>query len=195
MFLYEPSFSPHIWRATYVKSNSGQDVVVTRLPGTGRAARDATVRAVAGNLTWLIGLLAGLGAWLTAWRVVIPRRLGVPYRWRGWKLYRDALAWAALYPIVNLIALAPIGLIFMALDHHVFRGLDWLVLIVLLVLGLLLLAALLGLVNSSLYARLNAEKLHVRREQAFKAYMSVALMANALYLAFAAGYCAIVGAF
>jgi len=183
----------HIWRATYIKSNSAQDLVVTSLPGVSRevqrAIRHATAQEVIGALTWLIGLLAGLAAWVTAWRVIMPRRLGVPYRWREGRLYRDALTWAALYPIINLVVLVPVGLV-LFLGNELFGPLLWLMV----VLGPLVILAALGLVNAFFYARWKAEKLQVTRGRAFGAYMLVVLMANALYLAFAAGYSAIVGA-
>ncbi len=184
----------HIWRATYVKSNSGQDLVVTRLSGvswdTQRAIRDAKLRDIANALTWPISLLAGIGTWLIAWWVVIPRRLGVPYRWREWKLYGDALKWAVRCSFLDLIALVPCFIVaFLALlgAFH----LTWLIFV-----GfcLPLLFAVLGLANAYLYARLEAKKWNVTRGRAFEAYMLVVLMANVLYLAFAAGYGALVGA-
>jgi hypothetical protein len=182
----------HVWRVTYIKSNSGQDLVVTSLPGMSRevkrAIRQAKVQGVIGPLTWLISLLAGLAAWVTSWRVVMPRRLGVPYRWRGGKLYRDALTWAVLYPIVNLVALLPGALV-------LFLGglFDPFYVLMVVAVPLAMLAAL-GLVSASLYARWKAQSLQVTRGRAFGAYMVVVLMANGLYLAFAVGYSAIVGA-
>jgi hypothetical protein len=182
----------HIWRATYVKSNSGQDLVVTSLPGVSqevqRAIRHARIQGVIGALTWLIGPLAGLALWVAAWRVVMPRRLGVPYRWRGGKLYRDALTWAALYVIINLVALVLAGLVLLLAG--LFEPLAWLMVVV----GPLVILAALGLTNAFFYARWKAEKLQVTRGRAFGAYMLVVLMANALYLVFALGYGAIVGA-
>jgi len=182
----------HIWRATYIKSNSGQDLVVTSLPGVSRevqrAIRQARVQGVIGALTWLVGLLAGLAAWVTGWKVVMPRRLGVPYRWREGKLYRDALTWAVLYLVINLVALVFAGLVLFL--GGLFEPLYWLMAVVV---PLVMLAAL-GLANAFFYARWKAGKLQVRRGRAFGAYMLVVLMANALYLAFAAGYSAIAGA-
>lgn len=170
----------HIWRATYVLSNSAQDVVVTSLPGPGRqverAIRHARVQGVIGGLTWFLAPLAGLIVWVTSWRVVMRRRLGVPYHWREGRLYRDALTWAGLYLITSLVALLLLltGLLVIAIP--------------------LVLLATLGLVNAFLYARWKAEKLQVTRGRAFGAYMLTVLMANVLYLAFAVGYSAVVGA-
>ena len=182
----------HIWRATYIKSNSGQDLVVTSLPGVSRevqrAIRQARVQGVIGALTWLVGLLAGLAAWVTGWKVVMPRRLGVPYRWREGKLYRDALTWAVLYLVINLVALVCAGLVLFL--GGLFEPFYWLMAVVV---PLVMLAAL-GLANAFFYARWKTGKLQVRRGRAFGAYMLVVLMANALYLAFAAGYSAIAGA-
>lgn len=184
----------HIWRATYIMSNSAQDLVVTRLPGaswdTQQAIRDARLRSIAGALTWPISILAGLGAWLAAWRVVIPRRLGVPYRWRGRKLYGDALTWAVRCSLLDLIVLVPC-LPAACLSMLAARSLTWLNLVAA---GLLLTVVVLGLINAFFYALWNADKLHVTRGRAFGAYILVVLMANALYLAFAAVYGLIVGA-
>jgi len=182
----------HIWRAIYVKSNSAQDLVVTSLPGPGQelqqAIRQARVQGVIAALTWPIGPLAGLAAWVTAWRVVMRRRLGVPYHWREGKLYRDALTWAGLYLITTLAALLPAGLV-LALGG-LFWPLYWLWVVAI----PLVIVAALGLVNAFLYARWKAEKLQVTRGRALGAYLLAVLMANVLYVAFAVGYSAIVGA-
>jgi hypothetical protein len=175
----------HIWRATYVKSNSAQDLVVTSLPGASRgvqrAMRHAGVRRVIEPLTWFLAPLAGLLVWVTSWRVVMPRWLGVPYRWRQGKLYGDALLWAVLYASTSFAAL-------------VFVGLEAMHLCVLIAASPLLMLVLLGLVNAFLYVRWKAHRLQVTRGRAFGAYMLTVLMANVLYLAFAAGYSALVGA-
>jgi hypothetical protein len=188
----------HIWRATYVQSNSAQDLVVTRLEGVSRemqrAARHARVRRVVGDLSWPICLLAGTTAWVTAWRVVIPRRLGVPYRWRQWKLYRDALAWAGLYVAVNLAILVVVACLLAGVWPAVLASLCPTGLVVV-VIAVPLICTALGLVNAYFYARSQAARLQVARGRAFGAYLLVVLMANALYLAFALGYAAIFGAF
>jgi hypothetical protein len=161
----------HIWRATYVKSNSGQDLVVTSLPGAShemqQAIRRARVEGVIKPLTWLLAPLVGLAVWVTSWHVVMRRRLGVPYRWLQGKLYRDALLWAVLYAVTSLVALPVVCVVVLVL---------------------------LGLTNAWLFSRLRAEKLQVTRGRAFGAYMLAVLMANVLYLTFAAAYSAIVGA-
>jgi hypothetical protein len=198
----------HIWRATYVMSNSAQDVVVTSLPGPSRAVeraiRRASVQGVISPLTWFLAPLAGLIVWVTSWRVVMRRRLGVPYGWHQWRLYGDALLWAVLYPITILVALLPAGLIsllgdlLMEWDYQIWQDYwtvqEWVRVVVILVVILLVILALLGLVNAFLYARWKAHGLQVTRGRAFGAYMLTVLMANVLYLAFAVGYSAIVGA-
>jgi hypothetical protein len=175
----------HIWRATYVMSNSAQDVVVTSVPGPGRqverAIRRAKVREVSEPLTWFLVPLTGLIVWVTSWRVVMRRRLGVPYGWLQWRLYRDALLWAGLYAFTSLVVLV----IWATLYILAFCA-------VALALPLMLIP--LGLTNAWLFSRSKAEKLQVTRGWAFGAYMLAVLMANVLYLAFAVGYSAIVGA-
>ncbi len=98
----------------------------------------------------------------------------------------DALLWAVLYAFTSLVALMVFG---------------WGALFVLLVYAwcvvapaLPLMLIPLGLTNAWLFSRWKGEKLQVTRGRAFGAYMLVVLMANALYLTFAAAYSAIVGA-
>lgn len=182
----------HIWRATYVKSNSAQDVVVTSLPELSRemrrAIRHARVQGVIGGLTWFLAPLAGLIIWVTSWRVVMRRRLGVPYGWREGRLYRDALTWAGLYLITNLVGLPAVYLLgYSNLPPILWEGTAFV--------GILLaVVSALGLVHAFLYARWKAEKLQVTRGRAFGAYLLAMLMASALYLAFVVAYYAIVSA-
>lgn len=187
----------HIWRAIYIKSNSGQDLVVTLLPDASpemqRAVRSGEVRGVVLSLTWLISLLVGVSAWVVAWWVVIPRRLGVPYRWRGWKLYGDALAWAIIYPVMNGVVLVAAGLI-CGVSSSMLTTTWPVVAIFGLPVGLPVMFVALGLGNAYFYALWQAKNLQIKRGRAFGAYMLVVLMANVLYLAFAASYGAIAGA-
>jgi hypothetical protein len=188
----------HIWRAIYVKSNSAQDVVVTTLPELTlemrRAIRHARVQGLLiSGLTWFIAPLAGLATWLTAWRVVMRRRLAVPYHWREGKLYRDALTWAGWYLITVLVALLPAGLWLLWQREVLVWGGSWLDFVALVSIPFVLLATL-GLVNAFLYARWKAHGLQVTRGRAFAAYMLTVLMANILYVVFAVAYYAIVGA-
>jgi hypothetical protein len=182
----------HIWRATYIKSNSAQDLVVTRLERVSRemqqAIRRAKVRRVVGGLLWPVCLLAGIAAWVTAWRVVIPRRLGVPYRWRQWRLYGHALAWAGIYIATNLVvlAVAVLPVVMASYAGGCLAGLPF-------VLALPLPFAALGLANATIYAQTQAVRLQVARGRAFGAYVLAVLTANALYLAFAVGYAAVAG--
>jgi hypothetical protein len=182
----------HIWRATYIKSNSGQDLAIRLLPDLSpemqRAVRSSEMRGVILSLTWLISLLVGVSAWVVAWRVIMPRRLGVPYRWRGWKLYGDAVAWAFVYPIMNGVVLVAVGLICGV--SYLILGSAWPAVVV----GLPLMLVVLGLGNAFFYALWQAKNLQIKHGRAFGAYMLVVLMANILYLAFAASYGAIVGA-
>ena len=180
----------HIWRAIYVMSNSAQDVVVTSLPGPSpeveRAIRRAKVREVSEPLTWYLAPLAGLLIWVTAWRVVMRHHLGVPYRWREGRLYRDALLWAGVYVLTSLVTLLTFG-----------WGTLWARLIHLLCAvstALPLTVVLAGLTNAWLFSRSKAKDLEVTRGRAFGAYMLTVLMGNILYFVFAVLYCVIVGA-
>ena len=117
----------------------------------------------------------------------MPRRLGVPYRWRGWKLYGDALAWAFVYPIMNGVVLVATGLI--CVVSYLILGSAWPAVVV----GPLLMLVVLGVGNAYCYALWQAKNLQIKRGRAFGAYMLVVLMANVLYLAFAASYGTIAG--
>ena len=184
----------HIWRATYIKSNSGQDLVVTLLPDVSpemqRAIRSGKVRGMILGLTWFLSLLVGVGAWLVAWWAVIPRRLGVTYRWRERRLYGDALLWAVFYPVLNGVVLVAAGMLCGA--PILFTGTIWPAVPMF---GLPVMIVALGLGNAYFYARRQAQSLQVTRGRAFGAYMLVVLVANVLYLAYAASYAAIVGVF
>jgi len=184
----------HIWRATYIKSNSEQDLVVTLLPDLSpemqRAVRRDKMQGVVPGLTWTLSLLVGVGAWVVAWRVVIPRRLGVPYRWRERRLYGDALLWAVVYPVLNGVVLVAAG--FLCIVPSLLTESIWPAVPLF---GLPMMIVALGLGNAYFYARSQAQKLQVTRRRAFGAYLLVVLMANALYVAFAASYGTIVGVY
>ncbi len=98
----------------------------------------------------------------------------------------DALLWAAVYATTSPVALVLFGCGALAMSY---------VYPYLAVAGVLpLMPVVLGLTNAWLFSRLKAEKLGVTRGRAFGAYMLAVLVANILYLAFAAAYGAGVGA-
>lgn len=178
-----------VWRVTYMQSNSSEDVVITRLPslsGVTRATQDALGRAGRERavewLTWLLAIAMALGLWLVAWRYTMPNLLGVSYRWRDWRLYRDALAWSLLYPLTNGIALA-----LSVVAVIVTSGLA-------LVVGLpLVLITALGTISIVLFIRSYARHPGISRWRALAAYVLVVLLANAAYLLFALGYAWLLG--
>jgi len=182
----------HTWRATYIKSNSAQDLVVTSLPGVSRevqrAIRHATAQEVIGALTWLIGLLAGLAAWVTSWRVIMPRRLGVPTAGaRGGctatpsrgslvpnhQSGRAAACRLGALPGQRAVRASPLA------DGRPRPARD---------------TCCPGAGQCLLLRALEGRETAGHARAGVGAYMLVVLMANALYLAFAAGYSAIVGA-
>jgi len=175
-----------VWRVTYMQSNSSEDVTITRLPVVTRATQDAL--GLAGReravewLTWLLAIAMALGLWLVAWRYTMPNLLGVSYRWRDWRLYRDALAWSLLYPLTNGIALVTAVLATIATSGlGLFVGIP------------LLLVTALGAVSILLFIRGFARTPGVSKGRALAAYVLLILLANAGYLLFALGWSALLG--
>jgi hypothetical protein len=176
-----------IWRVTYMYSNSAEDLVVTRLPEMSRetlaALRWLRFRQPVQSLTYVVSLVMALLVWLVAWRYVMPRILGMEYRWLDFRLYRDALGWALLYPLTNGVLLAVAALLV-----PVTAGAS------LLIGAPVLFVTLLGAVSIFLFARWSSRALGVLKARAAWAYVVVTLVANVVYLIFAIGYTALVGA-
>jgi hypothetical protein len=176
-----------IWRSTYMDSNSAEDLVITRLPEMSRetlaALRWLRFRQPLQSLTYVVSLVVALLVWLVAWRYVMPRILGMEYRWRGLRVYRDALGWALLYPLTNGVLLAVVALLV-----PVIAGAS------LLIGAPVLFVTLLGAVSIFFFVRWSSRTFGVSQGRAAMAYVVVILIANVVYLAFAIGYTALVGA-
>lgn len=181
----------HIWRATYTQSNSAEDIVISLGSSGGFIT---TVRR--SLLGWgivpplLFGLLMALVLWVVAWRYCMPRMLGIEYRWRGSKLWRDSLTYLGINAAVMLAA-AAIAVVAYFLGSFIgmvgfMAGL--------IVAALVILAALFGVPSILLFLRRHRRRLGVSRGRAATAYIVVVLVANSAYLALAFGYAALVGA-
>lgn len=180
----------HIWRVTYTQSNSAEDVVISISSSGGFIT---TVRRSLSGLgilpTILLGLLIALMLWVVAWRYCMPRMLGIEYRWRDSKLWRDSL----IYLVINAAAmLAAASIAVIAYFLGFFIGM--ISIAVLIVAALVILAALFGVPSILLFLRRHQRKLGVSKGRAATAYIVVVLVANAAYLALAFGYAALLGA-
>jgi hypothetical protein len=185
----------HIWRATYTQSNSAEDVVISL--GSSGGFLTAVRRALRG---WgivpaiLLGLLIAILLWVVAWRYFMPRMLGMEYRWRGSKLWQDSLTYLGINAGVVLAAAALAGGGFLlALFMGALAGMAGFV-AALVIAGLLMLVAVLGVPSILLFVRRQRRELGVSRGRAAAAYIAVVLVANSAYLALAFGYAALAGA-
>jgi hypothetical protein len=185
----------HIWRATYTQSNSAEDVVISLVSSDGFLT--AVRRALRG---WgivpaiLLGLLIAILLWVAAWRYFMPRMLGMEYRWRGSKLWQDSLTYLGINAGVVLAAAALAGGGFLlALFMGALAGMAGFV-AALVIAGLLMLVAVLGVPSILLFVRRQRRQSGVSGGRAAWAYIVVVLAANAAYLALAFGYAALAGA-
>ncbi len=177
-----------IWRVTYMYSNSAEDLVITRLPEmspeTLAALRQLKSQQPLQSIAYVVSFVMALVLWLIAWRYTMPRMLGLEYRWRGLRVYRDAFGWALLYPLTNGVLLAVVALLV-----PITAGVS------LLIGAPVLFITLLGVVSILLFVRWSSRNLGVSKKRAALAYVIVVSVANVVYLGFAAGYAALVGAF
>jgi len=196
-----------IWRGTYIKSNSSQDLIITRLSEVSDASRSAIRRAnfenVVTKITWIFALIGAASSWLVNWRWIMNRFLSKNYRWREGRLYADAVVWSVLYPVTNVLAFFIVGLIgiglfalmMLAFDYFFFlEGTGALQYTIGFLIAVPLILALIGMVNAFFFSRTQAKNDGFPRRRSFGVYMLVVLIANLIYLAFAVGYAAIVGA-
>jgi hypothetical protein len=175
-----------VWRVTYMYSNSAEDLVIIRLPEmspeTLAALRRVKSQQPLQSLSYVLSFVVALLVWLVAWRYTMPRMLGLEYRWRGLRLYRDAFGWALLYPLTNGIVLAVVALLV-----PITAGVSLLI-------GVpVLFITLLGLVSILLFVRWSSRTLGVSKKRAALAYAVVVLLANVVYLVFAVCYAALLG--
>ncbi|MCJ7576069.1 MAG: hypothetical protein MUO80_05280 [Dehalococcoidia bacterium] len=184
----------HIWRATYTQSNSAEDVVISL--GSSGGFLTTVRRSLQG---WgiapiiLLGLFIALLLWVAAWRYCMPRMLGMEYRWRDSRLWRDSLTYLGINAAV-VLALAAVagGALVLAYFMGFLIGTAGFV-AVLIVAALLILAALFGVPSILLFVRTQRRELRVSAGRAATAYIVVVLVANCAYLALAFGYAALAG--
>jgi hypothetical protein len=181
----------HIWRATYAQSNSAEDVVISLSSSGGLVTTVRRSLSGWGILpTVLLGLMIALMLWVVAWRYCMPRMLGMEYRWRDSKLWRDSLTYLGINAAGMLAAAAIVDVIFIL---ALFTGMVG-VMTGLTVAALVILAALFGVPSILLFLRRHQRKLGISAGRMVAAYIVVVLVANAAYLALAFGYAAFLGA-
>jgi hypothetical protein len=180
----------HIWRATYTQSNSAEDVVISLKSSEGFLT--GVRRSLAGQgtaPTILLGLLIALLLWVVAWRYLMPRMLGMKYRWRDSRLWRDSLAYLGINVGVVLAAAALAGWVFVPAFLAGRAGLVAALILAAALMG----AALFGLPSILIFVRGRRREPGVSGGRAARAYITVVLVANAAYLALAFGYAALAG--
>jgi hypothetical protein len=195
LYTYDPAFAVEdvlgefgrVWRATYVRSSSTEDIVITRLDElsskTQALLRLNRYHGVVRSFTWLLSLILSTLLWVPAWRFVMSRILGVEYAWRDLRLWRESLGWAVFYPLTNLAAVV-LALVLASFT----AGFG-------LILGIpIIVVTGLGLVTAFVFGRTRSRKLDVTRRRAEIAYVSVVLLTNAVYIPLATAYAAFVGA-
>ncbi len=181
-----------IWRATYAKSNSADDIVIT--VGASGGFLTALRRVLVGwgtvpNL--IIGLLLALAMWVTTWRYIMPRMAGAEYSWRSSKLWRDALIHPAINAVLILGVASIVGILFLI------SGNFWPIwIIALLILIIIVIIPLLIATPGIIFIlKKQWKNFNVTEGQAVKAFIVVSLIANVAYLALAFGYTALIGVF
>jgi hypothetical protein len=195
LYTYDPAFAienvvgdfGRVWRATYVRSSSTEDIVITRLDElsskTQALLRLNRYQGVVRSFTWLLSLILSTLLWVPSWRFVMSRILGVEYTWRDLRLWRESLSWAVFYPLTNLVAVV---LTLVLASFTAGFGL---------IVGIaLIIVTGLGLVTAHVFGRTRSRKLGVTRGRAEIAYVSVVLLTNAIYIPLATAYAALVGA-
>ena len=188
-----------IWRATYSQSNSSEDLVIQ----TGSKGPLISTRQFLGGLngavSLLIGLLAAAALWVTAWRYIMPRMLGIRYQWGRGAVWQDALsclginAGILVVSAFGAIVVGIVGLNFLQFGGF-FAFLPGLLVIVFAVVPSVfgVPAILLYVRKKWFYTDWQGSKVSWRRT--VTAYVLVAVAANLAYLLFAFGYAGLVGA-
>lgn len=174
-----------IWRVTYLESNAAEDIAITAVDhlteGTAQTLHRQNAQRLALALAGPLSILIALGLWVVAWRLLMPRLLGVTPSWRSPLFWREALGWAFLYPVSNVFV-GMLALLLIALTV----GLGTIVAAPLLVLSAV------GGVNLFFFVRRQARN-QVPKGRAALAYLAVAGAANAAYLLYAVIYMALAG--
>ena len=200
-----------IWRIVYTASNASTDIRITRLAGlsaqTQEALRLRQWQQPVGFWTLPAAVLLALALWVVAWRYLMPRILKTPYRWGDWRLWRDAIGWALIYPLSNAAALAvvalPVWLVWALGSRFGEQATDWTGFLgvtclagCFLVVGasIVLLASSIGLVSGYLFARVQSRTKGISRDRALGAYAAVVALTNTVYTVLALAYAILVGA-
>lgn len=174
-----------IWRIIYLQSNATEDVAITAVAGlteeTAQALHRQNVQRLILALTGPLSVLVALGLWVVSWRLLMPRFLGVTLSWRSFAFWREALGWAFLYPISNVL-MGAVCFVLIALTV----GIGTVVAV-----PLFLLTAL-GGVSLFFFVRrqMRASK---PKGRAVGAFLAVVGVANAAYLIFVVIYMILVG--
>jgi hypothetical protein len=180
----------HIWRVTYTQSNSAEDVVISLSSSGGFIT---TVRRLLSG--WgilpiiLLGLLIAIVLWVVAWRYCMPRMLGMKYRWRDSKLWRDSLVYLGINA-AGMLAAAAIACVIFSLV--VITGMVGFM-AGLIVAALITSAALFGVPSILLFLSRHQHSLSVSKGRMVAAYIVVVLVANSAYLALTFGCATLLG--
>lgn len=168
-----------VWRATYMNSNSAEDILITVLPYSKK-----TLDVALGTFLWqqgtsmalLIGLVVAALFWILAWYFLAPRLAGKNVSTRGlWRISLTYIWW-------NLLLFLPGGII-----YFIFQGLG----------GIIPLEAafvLFGGASAIIFASRHLDKLNKISGNAFKIFAIVTAVSGGAYLLFALGYANLVGA-
>ena len=137
--------------------------------------------------TILLGLLMALVLWVVAWRYCIPRILGIEYRWRSSRLWRDSLIYPGINAVIVLAATAVAGVLFWVPIGYLgyIAGL--------IVAALVILPVLFGVPGVLVFLKRHLRSLDASKGRAVAAYIVVILATNLAYVALAFGYAALMG--
>jgi hypothetical protein len=182
--------SGHIWRGIYTQSNSAEDIIVSVGSSSGFLSSLRRVLVGWGTVpNLIIGLLIALALWVVAWRYIMPRMVEADYNWRSPRLWRESLIYPAINTVAMLVAALIVGIPLLILGSVL--GI-WTVASLLLV-AIIMLPVIFTVPGTIYLLRKQWLKFNVTRGQAFKAYITVSLVANLAYLALAFGYTALIG--
>lgn len=163
-----------VWRVTYRQSNAAEDVTITRLATTSPHTRDLLRQHQAQNVlrmaSWVVAPLCALIIWLLCWFLVMGR-LGRSFQWRSARTWLEAIGWAFLYPVVNVVGLLIAGALAMTSST---TGLT--------LAAVVLLVTALGPIQVILFARGRSKSVGVTEWKAAGAYVATVILANLLYI-------------
>jgi len=90
-----------VWRATYLDSNSPDDILVTVREGSGLTAFGQRLRAAGSLNAFLAGYIAAAWLWLLAWWLLMPRLVG------GGTRFLDVAGFPIRYLGLSLLMIIP----------------------------------------------------------------------------------------